>query len=170
VASEDTNLVQVTRAVVGRVGERMVYRGAGRTFTDTELENGVRYRWRVTGYDEAGNDASSTAEALPTAPLYAPAAGAKVVAPPLLAWKPVPRATYYNVQLWRQRRILSAWPGSTSLRLARTWSYKGRQYRLQPGRYRWFVWPGFGSRAAKHYGRLIGSSTFVVVAPKRATR
>jgi hypothetical protein len=124
----------------------------------------------VTGYDDAGNEAASSAEARPTAPLYAPAAGAKVVAPPLLAWKAVPKATYYNVQLWRGRRILSAWPGSASLRLPRAWTYNGRRYRLQPGRYRWFVWPGFGPRAARHYGRLIGSSTFVVVASERATR
>jgi hypothetical protein len=169
-ASDDTSLVEVARSVVGRAGQRVVYRGAGRTFTDTQLENGVRYRWRLTGYDEARNEASSSAEALPLAPLYGPAAGAKVVAPPLLAWKAVPKATYYNVQLWRHRRILSAWPGSTSLRLARSWTYEGRRYRLEPGRYRWYVWPGLGPRAAKKYGRLIGSSTFVVVAPKRATR
>jgi hypothetical protein len=169
-ASDDTSLVEVARSVVGRAGQRVVYRGAGRTFTDTQLENGVRYRWRLTGYDEARNEASSSAEALPLAPLYGPAAGAKVVAPPLLAWKAVPKATYYNVQLWRHRRILSAWPGSTSLRLPRSWSYNGRRYRLEPGRYRWYVWPGLGPRAAKKYGRLIGSSTFEVVAPKRATR
>jgi hypothetical protein len=74
------------------------------------------------------------------------------------------------VQLWRNGRILSAWPGNASLRLPKSWSYGGRRYRLQPGRYRWFVWPGFGPRAAKKYGRLIGSSTFVVVRSRPATR
>jgi hypothetical protein len=28
--------------------------------------------------------------------------------------------------------------------------------------YRWYVWPGFGRISAARYGRLLGSSTFVV--------
>ncbi len=168
--STDTTAVELARSVVGRAGERVVYRGAGDTFTDRTVENGVRYRYRLTGFDEARNAAFGSVEARPTAPLYGPPAGAKVVTPPLLAWKAVPKATYYNVQLWRKGRILSSWPGSTSLRLAKTWRYRGRTYRLEPGRYRWFVWPGFGARAAKNYGRMIGSSTFVVVRSRRATR
>jgi len=168
--SGDTTTVELARSVVGRVGERIVYRGTGNTFTDRRLENGVRYRYRLIGFDEAENDVSSSVVASPTAPLYGPPAGAKVVTPPLLAWKAVPKARYYNVQLWRKGRILSAWPGNASLRLPKSWSYGGRSYRLQPGRYRWFVWPGFGPRAAKKYGRLIGSSTFVVVRSRPATR
>jgi hypothetical protein len=27
--------------------------------------------------------------------------------------------------------------------------------RLTPGRYDWYVWPGFGRRAAERYGHLI---------------
>ena len=170
VVSTDTTSVELTRSVVGRAGAQVVFRGGGDTFTDRRLENGVRYRYRLTGFDEARNSASSSVDARPTASLYGPPAGARVVTPPLLAWKAVPKATYYNVQLWRGRRILSAWPGSTSLRLPGSWSYRGRSYRLEPGRYRWFVWPGFGARAAKDYGRMIGSSTFVVVRSRRATR
>jgi hypothetical protein len=33
---------------------------------------------------------------------------------------------------------------------------------LKPGRYRWYVWPGYGSRAAIVYGRLIGMARFTV--------
>jgi hypothetical protein len=74
----------------------------------------------------------------------------------------VPNATYYNVQLWRRGRILSMWPRGTSVRLPRAWVYQGRRYRLSPGRYRWYVWPGLGRRSEKRFGRLIGESSFVV--------
>ena len=84
--------------------------------------------------------------------------------PPTLAWARAKRASYYNVQLIRAgRRVLSAWPARTSFRLRRTWLYKGRRYRLQPGVYRWYVWPGYGRISAARYApRPLGSSSFVV--------
>lgn len=101
----------------------------------------------------------------PTAPtLLAPAHGARLSAPPVLRWKAVPGATYYNVQLWRNgRKILSRWPTRTQLALRASWTYAGRRYRLTPGRYRWYVWPGLGARADARYGALLGRRTFVIV-------
>jgi hypothetical protein len=29
--------------------------------------------------------------------------------------------------------------------------------------YRWYVWPGYGTPAARNYGSLLGQSSFVVV-------
>jgi hypothetical protein len=53
-------------------------------------------------------------------------------------------AGYYNLQLWRHgRKILSVWPALPRCQLKRRWRYGGRSWRLEPGRYRWFVWPGF---------------------------
>jgi hypothetical protein len=155
-ASPDTALVELRRQ------GRLVYRGTGTRFTDSGLENGKRYGYTLTGFDEAGNAATASAAAIPAAPLISPAAGAKVTAPPRLVWTAVPKATYYHVQLWRRGRILSTWPSGTSVRLSRMWTYAGRRYRLTPGRYRWFVWPGFGRRAEKRFGPLLGSSSFVV--------
>ena len=106
--------------------------------------------------------ATATVTARPTAPLVSPPADAKVSAPPLLVWTAVPNATYYNVQLWRRGRVLSAWPTRASFRLRRTWTYQGRRHRLLPGRYRWYVWPGYGRRPARKFGPLLGSSSFVV--------
>jgi hypothetical protein len=80
----------------------------------------------------------------------------------LLTWSAVPKATYYNVQLIRGGKVLSAWPTRPRLRLQRSWLYAGRRHRLTPGRYRWYVWPRFGSRASGRYGRLLGGSSFVV--------
>src|SRR5215211_6018373 len=156
-ASADTTLVEVRRS------DRLVYRGTDTSFTDKGLDNGKRYRYALTAYDEASNSVTARAVAAPTAPLVSPAAGAKVSAPPRLAWIAAPKATYYNVQVWRRGRILSLWPRGTSTRLQRTWTYNGRRYRLTPGRYRWFVWPGYGKQAEKNFGRLLGSSSFVVV-------
>lgn len=161
VASRDTVLVEIRRA------RTTVYRGSGRTFNDTRLRNGVRYRYTVTAYDEARNAATRAVTVRPTGSLVAPAPGAPVTAPVRLSWVAVEKATHYNVQVWRQGKILSAWPKSTSMDVRRTWTYGGRRYRLTPGRYRWFVWPGYGPQASKRYGPLLGSSSFMVKAPRR---
>jgi hypothetical protein len=83
----------------------------------------------------------------------------------MLSWTPAPSATYYNVQLYRgdPRKVLSLWPTLAGLQLKSTWRFAGRRYRLKPGRYRWYVWPGFGKRKAGRYGRMIGSGAFVIV-------
>jgi hypothetical protein len=88
--------------------------------------------------------------------------GARIKGPATLDWIPVKRATYYNLQIVRGRKVLSIWPAQSSFRLRRTWSYNGRRYRLRPGTYRWYVFPGYGRISASRYGRLLGSSTFVV--------
>ena len=97
--------------------------------------------------------------------LFSPPAGARVAVPPLLAWTPVPSATYYDIQPFADARVLSAWPTQPRLRLEWSWVYASRRYRLTPGRYRWYVWPGLEPRSAGHYGRLVGGSSFVVTGP-----
>jgi hypothetical protein len=155
-ASPDIAVVRVRR------GETLVYTGAGTTFSDKGLDNGVLYRYTVTAYDEAENAASSSVTVRPSGPLLQPAANAVVSGPPRLAWKPVPKATYYNVQLWRRGRILSLWPARASLQLPRRWKYNGRRYRLTDGRYRWYVFPGYGRRSEHRFGKRLGSSSFIV--------
>jgi hypothetical protein len=82
--------------------------------------------------------------------------------PPLLRWVTLRRADYYNVQLFRRRKILSAWPTRPRYQLRARWTHAGHDQRLEPGRYRWIVWPGYGPRARVHYGDPIGRSTFIV--------
>ena len=94
--------------------------------------------------------------------LLAPAPGASLSAPPTLSWTAIPKASYYNVQLFKGTKILSAWPTKASLKLKRTWRFGGQRHRLARGRYRWYVWPGFGSRKAAHYGHGVGTATFVI--------
>jgi hypothetical protein len=95
--------------------------------------------------------------------LLAPLSGARVTRPPLLRWRPVRRATYYNVQLYRTgRKVLTAWPSRTKLQLRARWRFNGRLERLKSGSYRWYVWPGYGRAADRRYGDLLGTSTFIV--------
>ncbi len=140
--------------------------------TYTGLASGL-HRFLVRAIDAAGNvDATPSASEWTVArktrraarsALFAPAAGASVSRPPLLRWRKVPGATYYNVQLYRAgRKVLSTWPTRPRLQLRVRWTLNGRAQRLKPGVYRWYVWPGFRRASARRYGRLLGTSTFVV--------
>jgi hypothetical protein len=81
----------------------------------------------------------------------------------ILRWRGASRASYYNVQIYRgSSKVFSSWPSRTSVVLRRAWSFAGHRFRLKAGRYRWYVWPGYGSRAAARYGRMLVSSSFKV--------
>jgi large repetitive protein len=155
--------VLVTNDARGAPGV-VVYSGTGTRYSDSKFRNGVYYRYAIISYDRAGNASKGmTAVVAPNALLGTPKDGAKVKAAPLLDWATVRSATFYNVQLYRgSTKVLSAWPRSSKLTLKKRWSYRGRRYTLKKGRYRWFVWPGFGRLARGRYGQLIGQSSFVV--------
>ena len=156
--------IQVTRSGGTKAADvATVYNGDGTGFEDRHLKNGVRYTYAITARDLAGNVATQTVKVTPDARLLGPARNAHVTAPPTLSWTAAPNATYYNVQLFRGRKVLSVWPVNATLQLRRTWRFEGRRYRLKPGRYRWYVWPGLGKRKAGRYGHMIGTGTFVVV-------
>jgi hypothetical protein len=133
---------------------------------DTSVRNRVRYEYRITATDEAGNVSVRKVFVTPGPRLLGPANGKRLVAPPLLRWTPVRHATYYNVQLYRGGKILSIWPTRARLKLTRSWRFGGHLHRLKPGRYRWYVWPGYGPRSAARYGQMIGKGTFVIASPK----
>jgi hypothetical protein len=162
-ASPDTRLVQVTRTP-GRKGQAqtVVYRGSSSRFRDAGLTIGRRYRYRVTAFDDAANSASRSLALTAAGALFSPAPGQRVSSPPRLRWAAVKGASYYNVQLIRGRKVLSAWPVRPGLLLRRTWIYNGRRYKLRPGVYRWYVWPGIGPISTGRFGPRLGSSTFVV--------
>jgi hypothetical protein len=161
-ASTDAQRVELTRAP-GRRGaaSTKVYSGPAASYLDTGLKIGTVYRYTATAFDQAGNSATKLLTVTATGPLLSPVPGARVGSTPRLAWTPVKKATYYNVQLVRGKKIFSAWPTSTHLKLPKSWVFNGHRYRLHRGVYRWYVWPGFGQFSASKYGGLLGGSSFL---------
>jgi hypothetical protein len=169
-AGPDVKGVELVRTP-GRDGEAktVVFRGRASTFTDRGLTPDATYRYTATTYDFAGNRGKSVNVVVPlkTSALLSPPDGAELTTLPLLRWRAVTKASYYNVQLYRgTKKILSIWPTLPRLRLSPTWTYNGVEYDLTAGTYRWYVWPGFGALRLARYGSLLGQSTFkVLVAP-----
>jgi hypothetical protein len=165
VLPKDADSVTVSRSEQGSsAAPVVVYSGARSSFLDKGLKNGVKYRYAVTDMDQAGNQTTSVIRAIPTASSLRPFVGTVVSSPPLLTWKNVKRARYYNVQLFfGKKKVLSIWPRKPSLQLKGSWHFRGKTYTFKPGHYRWYVWPGFGPLAAHNYGNRLGRSSFRAV-------
>jgi hypothetical protein len=168
-APDAAHVVVIRSAAGARAAESdVVYDGTGTTFRDRGLKNGRRYTYVIQAEDVAGNAATASATVTPTADastkhLLSPGAGSSLSRPPLLRWRRVARASYYNVQLFRNgKKILSAWPTKPQYQLRSRWRYRGQRHRLVHGTYRWLLWAGYGHRSQHRYGRLLGSRTFVV--------
>ena len=156
--------VDVARAVDGsKAAARTIYHGDASSVVDQNAENGVRYRYAVIAHDAAGHVVEVAVAAMPLGAMRTPPPGARIDAAPTLSWRGTAGAVLYNVQLFRgSHKILSAWPRTPALRLARSWEYGGRTHRLTAGTYRWYVWPGYRQGKGYRFGKLIGRSSFVV--------
>jgi hypothetical protein len=142
---------------------RLADRVAADSFIDRTVANHVLYRYRIQSFDKAGNLSAAAEVAAWPSPIVSPAYNAVVHSPPLLDWRSAPRATYYNMQVWRNgRKILSVWPLRSQYRLRSAWTFRGWRYTLSAGRVVVYVWPGFGSKAAVRYGPLYGRTVFTV--------
>jgi hypothetical protein len=139
---------------------KLIYSGPGGKCQDRGLKAGAKYTYTLTAFDEASNSTAKTVAVTATGRLINPLPGEPVTSPPRLSWLPVKGASYYNVQMIRGHRVLSAWPVHANVRVPLRWKYRGHHYRLRHGLYRWYVWPGFGGRARAKYGRMLGGSTF----------
>jgi hypothetical protein len=161
--SADTTSVTVVRSPGrGKAKSTAVYHGKSTSFRDTGLKMGDRYRYTVTATDDAGNVAQVVKTAAMLA-LYSPAPGQRVSAGAPMAWIAAKSASYYNIQLFRNgKKVLSKWPATPRFKLPGSWTFAGKHYKLQRGKYTWYVWPGLGARSKAHYGKLLGGSTFTV--------
>ena len=155
--------IGLQRVEIRRGSARLiVYRGRGTEFIDRRVFNGRTYKYSVVVFDDLSR-ASPVAGvfARPHGKLVAPRDGTRVRGAPLLRWLPRARATYYNVQLYRNgKKVMSRWPAGPRYQLRTQWRYRGRLYRLRDGRYLWYVFPGFGKKTANRYGNVLGHSTF----------
>jgi hypothetical protein len=146
----------------------VVYEGAADTFTDSGLKNGTRYTYLVQAVDTAGNAASASTSVTPNADastkhLLSPGSASSLSRPPMLRWRKIARASYYNVQLFRHgKKILSAWPTKPHYQLRSVWTYRGHRHRLGKATYTWLLWGGYGRRSEHRYGKLLGKRTFVI--------
>jgi hypothetical protein len=153
-------LVKRTPAIGAPVAT-VVYRGTKHDYLDTGVKNGAKYNYTVTTIDPAGNSSDAMISSVPDGSTLRPFIDSEMTQPPLLTWKKVRRATYYNVQVFKGRKkVLSIWPRTPKLQLKSSWRYRGHKYKVSSGLYRWYVWPGLGRLAAHRYGALVGSSTF----------
>ena len=168
-ASPDTQVEQVARSR-GSNPSKLIYRGTAHALRDKGLRPGAKYHYTVTAFDVAGNSATKALTVTGTGKLVNPVPGERVSSRPSLAWLPVKGASYYNVQLIRGGRILTVWPRHAHFKLPRRWVYQGHHYRLRPGVYHWYVWPGFGLLAHANYGRMLGGSREYVQRHPVATR
>ena len=154
---------EVLRELAAKRGRASVlWRGTDRRFVDHSVKNGTHYRYVVRSLDPAGNTADRSVDATPLLPVFAPAPGTVTHRAPLVRWVADPKARFYNVQVYRGRtKMLSRWPTKSPFRIPRSWVFNGRRLTLEPGRYRIFVWPAFGSTKHPRYGKLLGQTSFV---------
>jgi hypothetical protein len=136
-----------------------VYFGPDRTFTDAGVTAGKTYTYSLSALDPAANSVTTSLDVT-----------AKRPDAPRLHWPRVKGADYYNVQLFRgNRKILSRWPHRNSYQLRRTWTFRGKKRVLKAGSYRWYVWPGYGRRSQRRYGKL-SARRRLEVSPAQAAR
>jgi HYR domain len=141
----------------------LLYRGRGNAYLDKTVKESELYRYQIVAVTADGDRSPGTALTAFAQPrrLLAPLDGAQLHGRPVLRWLPTSGATYYNLQLYRNGvKVLSLWPNRPSYAMPSQWSYHGHRFRLTDASYRWFVWAGYGSRAARTYGGLLGSASF----------
>ena len=102
----------------------------------------------LTGFcqDRAGNVTKRTVRFKYRHPLISPPGGHKTWRPPLLDWIDVKNARFYNIQLWHNGKVLSKFRDGSRFQVPKTWWQDGVRRRLEPGRYRVYVWPRFSGR------------------------
>lgn len=89
----------------------------------------------------------TTGTPTPGAPQHVSSTGETV-----LRWSATSNASYYNVVLWHSgERVLDVWPNRPNVVVPHAWNYRGKTYRLEPGRYLWFVYPYLGPRGRGHF-------------------
>jgi hypothetical protein len=92
--------------------------------------------------------AASEGTNVPPARTRSPSTGASTRR---FAWPPVLGATGYHVELFKgSALVFRKQTTKAEILIPRRWRFDGRLHRLEPGEYRWYVWPLVdGQRAAK---------------------
>jgi hypothetical protein len=117
-------------------------------------ENTSRANARTSRDESNPSREPATQSAKPPAPVRSPRS---------FAWALVRGAASYLVQFYRARtEIFRARPSKPRVVVPASWSFRGHDYSLEPGRYRWSVRPRLGGRARRSYGQPVVLSQLVV--------
>jgi hypothetical protein len=174
--ARDFDHVDVVQSAGAGGDEKVVYSGKKKSFVAKGLTNGIEYRFLLIAYDKAGNRASGVAVVAlaQQQTLLAPPNGAVLTKAPLVKWKPLKGARYYNAQIWFEpagsgravlaatasRKVMSVWPTKPSFKMKKSWRFGGKKFTLKQGRYLLYVWPGIGPKSADRYGKLLVQAEF----------
>jgi hypothetical protein len=157
-ADRDFDHVEITageRKPAALKASKRVYSGKG-TKAKTTIAAGQSRWFVVVAYDAVGNasEPASVHVSIAAPSKFGPAPRAKVHGKVKLSWPVAKGAKYYNVQVYAgKKRILVSWPTGRALQLPRAKLKRGTKYT-------WYVWPGLGTKAKAHYGKLIGRNAF----------
>ena len=134
---------------------KRVYSGKG-TKATTKLSAGASRWFVVVAYDAVGNASApaSVHVSVAAASKFGPAPRAKVKGKVKLSWPPkrAPSTTTCR-STPASSASSSSWPAGRTFQLPRAKLKRGTTYT-------WYVWPGLGSKAKAHYGKLIGKNVF----------
>jgi hypothetical protein len=111
-----------------------------------------------------GSEPSSRSSTAASDPTTRPKTDGEGGTPRIMAWAPAPGAAAYEVALYAgSRRIFLERTKQTRLALPEEWSFGGRRLRLEPGVYRWYVWP-VRAGARKASARPVVQATLTIPA------
>jgi hypothetical protein len=121
---------------------------------------------RVVGQHPSARGSGGTAGEVPGTTKRRVAARLAARQPHAFGWVSVAKATYYRVRFFRDgRKVFEGLRVQPRIVLPGKWRFNGRRYRLDAGRYRWVVEPGFGSASRKQYGKAVVAADWVAAAP-----
>ena len=156
--------VQVSRrpGLKGAAGS-VLYTGTAQTgYEDRQVRNGTAYSYTRHGGRPGGQHHPADGEDQARGAPPCPCVGRPPQTPADAALDGDPEGQLLQRADLPGSKILSAWPTRPSLKLARSWSFGGRRHRLAPGRYHWYVWPGYGPQRDARYGHAVGNAIFVI--------
>jgi len=70
-------------------------------------------------------------------------------APQRFAWAPIPSASAYHIELFRgSSKVFEGETKQAAMTIPARWTFAQRRQTLEPGNYRWYVWPLVSGRRA----------------------
>ena len=164
-ADADFDHLEIDRTKAGAKTGAAVYKGTGTTFTDHRLTTGVQYRYLIVTYDHTGNHSAGVGRPSEGQRATAVRAGSRRegrrTGDPSLATD-TKGDLLQRAALPQRQEGLQLVPDPHEARAPESMEARRSHDSLQRGRYDWYVWPAFGTRAKPRFAPLEGFNSFVV--------